>query len=487
MQTPTGDDEDETADDWADEDESGRRLVTGGGGFSGEKSDFRTQNEKLLSLMQIDGMMEEEGEAIAVGNEGDLADCFAQDGDGRKRFSDEEVTASDLNFQIGKIDYPTMGEQASIAGINNEDSLMISYDLGVKTMSGNESPFLGFREDEGLRRENSTETCVIPANNRNGGSVKMTGTSTNLKDGILTLESLSIEAPQKLGFRGSSPPNNGGCDDEPLNLEEFLRLAHTVIDKGDEKAVKALLDLKTKWMRRFQVKPTQSWISSKVGGEPPRATAVHQPRRCLLPSRTTSISSENLGNEASRQQVSNAPDTGFFAEKDVPLLPPASAATGRNAPSTVELPQDADVSNPSQAGAELENRVSKDVEGNDIIADVTSAATVDLLTDDVTADSADISSDVSLRNSLKKMLPSLANHAPTGLFIGNFPLHEHGNSVIDDKITQDFNNSSRKTLSCIAPLTQNGEVVVRPSLDTVRDGAKRWKTTAVGYFLGKRP
>ena len=85
------------------------------------------------------------------------------------------------------------------------------------------------------------------------------------------------------------------------------------------------------------------------------------------------------------------------------------------------------------------------------------------------------------------MLPSLANHAPTGLFIGNIPLHEHGNSVIDNKITQDFNNSSRKMLSYIAPLTQNGEVVVRPSLDTVRDGAKRWKTTAVGYFLGKRP
>ncbi|KAL2224895.1 UNVERIFIED_CONTAM: hypothetical protein Sindi_3008200, partial [Sesamum indicum] len=58
---------------------------------------------------------------------------------------------------------------------------------------------------------------------------------------------------------------------------------------------------------------------------------------------------------------------------------------------------------------------------------------------------------------------------------------------VDDKITVAFNNSSRKTLSYIAPTMQNGEVVVRPSLDTVRDGAKRWETTAVGYFLGKRP
>ncbi|KAL2237589.1 UNVERIFIED_CONTAM: hypothetical protein Sindi_0950600 [Sesamum indicum] len=91
MQSPTGDDEEETADDWADEDESGRQLVTGGGGFPGEKPDFRTQNEKLLSLMQIDGMMEEEGEAIAEDNEGDLADCFEQDGDGRKRFPTKKL------------------------------------------------------------------------------------------------------------------------------------------------------------------------------------------------------------------------------------------------------------------------------------------------------------------------------------------------------------------------------------------------------------
>ncbi|KAL2248000.1 UNVERIFIED_CONTAM: hypothetical protein Sindi_2652300 [Sesamum indicum] len=82
---------------------------------------------------------------------------------------------------------------------------------------------------------------------------------------------------------------------------------------------------------------------------------------------------------------------------------------------------------------------------------------------------------------------SIANRTSTGLFIGNIPLHACGNSEVDDKIAQVFNNSSRKMLSYIAPIMQNGEVVVRPSLDTVRDGAKRWKTTAVGYFLGKLP
>ncbi|KAL2225023.1 UNVERIFIED_CONTAM: hypothetical protein Sindi_3031700 [Sesamum indicum] len=77
--------------------------------------------------------------------------------------------------------------------------------------------------------------------------------------------------------------------------------------------------------------------------------------------------------------------------------------------------------------------------------------------------------------------------APVPLFIGNIPLHTGSNGIVNDKIADAFNNSSRKILSFIAPTKQNGEVVVRPSLDTVRDGSKRWKSTAVGYFMGKRP
>ncbi|KAL2246371.1 UNVERIFIED_CONTAM: hypothetical protein Sindi_2905300, partial [Sesamum indicum] len=35
--------------------------------------------------------------------------------------------------------------------------------------------------------------------------------------------------------------------------------------------------------------------------------------------------------------------------------------------------------------------------------------------------------------------------------------------------------------------TWNEEVIVRPTLDVIRNGAKGWKATAVGYLLGKRP
>ncbi|KAK4384351.1 putative ribonuclease H protein [Sesamum angolense] len=73
------------------------------------------------------------------------------------------------------------------------------------------------------------------------------------------------------------------------------------------------------------------------------------------------------------------------------------------------------------------------------------------------------------------------------LFIGNIPLHPHLACKIDeDKIATAFHNSTRKTLNFIPPSVQNGEVIVRPSIDMIRAGSHRWNTTAVGYFLGKK-
>ncbi|KAL2251386.1 UNVERIFIED_CONTAM: hypothetical protein Sindi_2260900 [Sesamum indicum] len=77
--------------------------------------------------------------------------------------------------------------------------------------------------------------------------------------------------------------------------------------------------------------------------------------------------------------------------------------------------------------------------------------------------------------------------APTGLFIGNVPLHACPEHIVDDKIADAFNNSSPKTLSYIAPMIQNGEIIVRPTLDSIQKGSQRWRSTAVGYFVGKRP
>ncbi|KAL0311244.1 UNVERIFIED_CONTAM: hypothetical protein Sangu_2419100 [Sesamum angustifolium] len=74
------------------------------------------------------------------------------------------------------------------------------------------------------------------------------------------------------------------------------------------------------------------------------------------------------------------------------------------------------------------------------------------------------------------------------LYFGNIPLNPHMVSKIDeDKIAEAFHNSTRKTLNYIPPAVQNGEVIVCPSFDMIRTGSHRWNTTAIGYFLGKKP
>ncbi|KAL0294134.1 UNVERIFIED_CONTAM: hypothetical protein Sangu_3224000 [Sesamum angustifolium] len=70
----------------------------------------------------------------------------------------------------------------------------------------------------------------------------------------------------------------------------------------------------------------------------------------------------------------------------------------------------------------------------------------------------------------------------TGIFIGNVPLHTHGSDFSCDKFAASFNNSTRKTLSYVNPSIQNGEIVVRPSIDIVRDGSGGGRTRRWGIF-----
>ncbi|KAL2246060.1 UNVERIFIED_CONTAM: hypothetical protein Sindi_2874200 [Sesamum indicum] len=108
---------------------------------------------------------------------------------------------------------------------------------------------------------------------------------------------------------------------------------------------------------------------------------------------------------------------------------------------------------------------------------------------EVSSASAEVSSDAAadVSNDVVKKQPHFQTIVQMGLYVGNIPLHACPEPIIDDKIAHAFNHSSRKTLSHVALTLQNGEVIVRPTLDAIRNGAKRWKATAVGYFLGKRP
>ncbi|KAL2252817.1 UNVERIFIED_CONTAM: hypothetical protein Sindi_0076400 [Sesamum indicum] len=135
-------------------------------------------------------------------------------------------------------------------------------------------------------------------------------------------------------------------------------------------------------------------------------------------------------------------------------------------------------------------------------ADVSIDAAVDVISDAAADVISDAAADVIKEVGKKQLFDTtmivnvecnMANEksfvAPvqTGLYVGNIPLNAYPEPIIDDKIAHAFNHSTRKTLKFIAPTLQNGEVIVRPTLYTIRNGSKRWKTTAVGYFLGKRP
>ncbi|KAL2251989.1 UNVERIFIED_CONTAM: hypothetical protein Sindi_2321200 [Sesamum indicum] len=112
---------------------------------------------------------------------------------------------------------------------------------------------------------------------------------------------------------------------------------------------------------------------------------------------------------------------------------------------------------------------------DDITADITTDdITAEITTDGITADAGmtasavDVIDDVTLHKKTRKQFSNFSSF-PTGLFVGNIPLHACSDTIINDKIAHAFHNSTCKTLSYVAPTMQNG-------------GA-----TAVGYFLGKRP
>ena len=113
-------------------------------------------------------------------------------------------------------------------------------------------------------------------------------------------------------------------------------------------------------------------------------------------------------------------------------------------------------------------RVHDDVASkiDDAVADAVADCSADVIADeecDVTADA-----DCDVNKKIENFSNFATYVAPIPLFIGNIPLHANLNMTINDKIAHAFHNSTRKTLSYVAPTVQNGEVIVRPTLDIIR-------------------
>ncbi|KAL2237588.1 UNVERIFIED_CONTAM: hypothetical protein Sindi_0950500 [Sesamum indicum] len=211
--------------------------------------------------------------------------------------------------------------------------------------------------------------------------------------------------------------------------------------------------------------------------------------RCLLPSGTSSGAPETDGNSTDSDLQSPVLEISRLSAGNEPaLLPPSTdmAAPVKGdrrltSPATVGIPTSADVA----SVGDVEGEVTAYITADDITADITADdITVEITPNDITADIMD---DIILHKKTKKQISTFDYRAPTGLFVGNISLHACSDTINDDKIAHAFHNSTRKTLSYVAPTVQKGEVIVRPTLDIIRNGSKRWMATAVGYFLGKRP
>ncbi|KAL2235620.1 UNVERIFIED_CONTAM: hypothetical protein Sindi_1294200 [Sesamum indicum] len=268
----------------------------------------------------------------------------------------------------------------------------------------------------------------------------------------------SVEGGSKLGFpdgasslavNGERQPSLSPVD---FNMEEFLKLANKVVD-GDEASMAALNDLKNRWEAKFGRRGFQQ------SGLTPATIGICKAWRCLLPA-----SGDGKRVEGWDVRNSETVSASFSAVNGIAEV----------APTENDITATANRSKIADAKDDIMDDIKGDVM-DDIMGDVTPACF-----DDV---ECDVRHDVACCN----QFVSHANATPTGLFVGKIPLHAFTNKIDDDKIAQEFNNSSRKTLSYIAPMMQNGEVVVRPTLKAVRDGSMRWKSTAVGYFMGKRP
>ncbi|KAL2225589.1 UNVERIFIED_CONTAM: hypothetical protein Sindi_2981200 [Sesamum indicum] len=425
--------------------------------------------------------------------------------------------------------------------------------------------------------------------------VEVEGTS-----GMRNGEEKGGEQPDlELRSRAVNNGGNGPSSSSPrdFNLDEFLTLAHKVLDHGDSRAMEALNDLKRRWEARFGIEkprlPAESLdehpfarelkqvcrrrttqattclgtgmaatfqrrpaVRGRIITPPPLPPAVlHSNNPNHLSAAALSITNQTSPEDLHSSDANlPSPAAVHSSIANLPLPSPAAlhnsnenqlspATAGSPTKNDVFADMDATVDN---VGAEVAGKVS-DMEAclehnADISpsrADIIAAARADIITDvradiiaaaradiiaaaradiiaasradiiaasradiiaaaraDIIADTrkarADISTDTcknraDVSNSVERNQAMHDAPLPTGLYVGNIPLHAYPDTIIDDKIAHAFNHSTRKTLSFIAPTMQNGEVVVRPSLDAVRNGSKRWKSTAVGYFLGKRP
>ncbi|KAL2247994.1 UNVERIFIED_CONTAM: hypothetical protein Sindi_2651700 [Sesamum indicum] len=365
------------------------------------------------------------GEGEAEGDEGRReTDCYGQ-------FS------GDPRAETGHL---RLERTSPVFGMISEDGngRLTSSDrfLRAETKEKLQTPLLGFLGDEGSRSQNPSETGTFQADEGTPDSVEEEETNITEKGENLTYDSSSFRAPQ-LGFGEASPFINGGRRFEPFNLDEFLKLANAVIDKGDEQTITALRDLKTRWKERFRSVPSLRSLVEKRDAAP-RVGGLRPAMRCLLPTGTSNGAPETDGNSTNSYLQSPVPEISRLSAGNEPdLLPPSTdmAAPVKGdrrltSPAMVGIPTSADVASVGEVDGEVDGTVAVDKDG-DVTGDA-SMTSADITKDDITADitagnitayiTADIMDDIILHKKTKKQISTFDYRAPTGLFVGNIPL-----------------------------------------------------------------
>ncbi|KAL0455268.1 UNVERIFIED_CONTAM: hypothetical protein Slati_0866000 [Sesamum latifolium] len=254
---------------------------------------------------------------------------------------------------------------------------------------------------------------------------------------------------------GTSPTVPRPCD---FNLTEFLALASRVVDDGDAESWLALHSLKQRWVAKFG----DGGSSTPTGGL--KSVSTHAPTPFPLPMRAPRRALRTITAPISRVSPRDStPPLPLTTGDLLPEVPPSASPHA-----AVETPPTAvDDAPPPRA------------------LEVTAAPTVHGLASP--RPSFVVGGPSSCTGGAAASFGSAptAKMMPPPLYVGKAPITPTPHTV--DAIVDAFHNSTRKTLSYIPPTLQNGEVIVRPSLDIIRSGSQRWTNTAVGYFLGRRP
>ncbi|KAL2252844.1 UNVERIFIED_CONTAM: hypothetical protein Sindi_0079100 [Sesamum indicum] len=387
------------------------------------------------------------------------------------------------------------------------DSRSVAGDGGEEDEQLLREEELAMEEEEPASSDPATEGVSHGSPNVCGGGRNVAGSGTEV-------------SRHHNGGNGSSSPRD-------FNLDEFLTLAHKVIDHGDSQAMDALNELKRRWEARFGIEKSRLPAESlNIDGTPvcsqaETATLQRRPAvrgRIITPSPPADLHSNNA-NQISAAALSNANQTSPAAlhSSNVNQTSPAalhSSNENQISPATVGIPTKDDVRNVADMDASVDN-VGADVAGNvsdmeaclehtadispsradiitnaraDIIAaaraDIIAAARADIIAapradiiaapraDDTGASRADVSNytiksradiiddtrkaraDISadtcknradVRNSMETKQAMHDALVPTGLYVGNIPLHAYPETIIDDKIAHAFNHSTRKS------------------------------------------